>query len=874
MERYLEKEKIRYLSNPFTTAYGIDAFFHEHEPKMVILVDHKKELEKTVGYLYDNAVAFCVRGAGTGYTGAAVPIDGEVIVVTTKLDKIQSVNVKERTATVEPGVTPFMLNEHVKKCRLRYPPDPASFKVCTIGGNAATNAGGPHCYLYGVTSNHVRRIKCFLPNGSDLLTLGAESPYSLVYDLKDLFIGSEGTLGVFSEIKVKLEILPPAVCTYLIFFDTYKKAVQFIEEAILAGVVPAALDMSIDPYIPNSDNSKSTKLLVSVEGGFHSIEKIQNYITLLLSKYADDYIVGEEDKLMEIRSSLVKENVTKTLIRSGKPQYFLFDAVVPRNRLSDILDYIYYLADRLNLFLMNTFHAGDGNIHPTVFYDPENEEDMRALKAFWYAVLKKVMALKGSITGEHGIGIEKRDIFSFFGNKDILRIHHDIKNYFDPRGVLCPAKVFRDKQSSREVIDDLEQLLDRFEIKTDFTTQNISNFDEEILSGVIKVSSDDTLSGLNLRLEEYSYFIPYSPVIFHDKSLSSLIKCNIPSFYGHIFELQDIIMGAEFVGNDEVIRIGKKVLKNVAGYSLKILLYNEEILGTIESFYLKIFPRTTNFESYLYFHLELDDIRIIDEFIETFGNSILNLVIMRKEEKFNVVIVTYNDMDTLFIDNFAKSNKITYETYEDFHLSPFACQNAIIIGISEKDILDNISDISDDFIYLFTEKCIVIPVYDPHQMDHLLKNLESSSLKPRIEAVRHVGNNGNENVFLADYLEKQIHITEELVTHMKKFNMMEPLSSNPGFEVKESSEISSAVFDEVQKCSRCGLCLFGCPQYQQRKEEQFSLRGTISLIRSGISRDLIREFLDECFIQCKDRYPCEELCPTGISFSNLISEYL
>ncbi len=868
--------------------YSSDAYLFQKTPQKILVVSSEEELKTVCNTLISNKKKFCIRAAGTGYAGGSVPIDDyEVVVKLSGFNRILQINQNDRYIDVEAGVTPFEVNRYASNWGLLYPPDPASHKVCSIGGNIATNAGGPHCYMYGVTSNYVQKIKCWIPRYQKYIEIGADSPYSLTYDLKDLFVGSEGLLGIITKARLRLRQKPPCIYTYLITFDNYLDAVKFIYDSISNGLVFAALDMSLNPYIPEMTaiDDVGAHLLISIHGGDKYVSYVKNVLKNLIKKYTCTCQESEGEELMSVRATLVRQNVRKVINLSKKPQYFLFDAVVPRSKLGDILRYLYQLAKKLKTPLINTFHAGDGNIHPTLFYNPYSEKDIKKLKIFWYAVLKKVLSLNGSITGEHGIGIEKRELFTYYEDEIILKITEAVKSFFDPNLLLNSGKVFVKKD------DTLRKGIARLENEMAKTIGNSVHKKDDaynIMDGIVVVDSHKNLNDISRPLSKYNFFIPYFPVIFSKEPILFLIKNNIPSLYSHVFELGDIIVGMQFNYNNRAVVVGKKVLKNVAGFSLK-LLANYDILGEPERFFLKIYPLSNKNSQYITINFVVNSSKKLDKILRILGSKILNFIIYRSNQKYRTFIILYNHTAHINeIEKILNSMSIRYNIVKKIEelKNPFeGLEGALIIGLTTTIRTKVLEKSLGKKQYLLTNKTIIIPLKKEESVQFSQKLL-NSSLSSKIEVIRYVDRkDGNTYLFTTERLSKQLEITKELVDYVKKYiSLFESKKITKQQFTKDvplieflsiSHHLPGHMKKEINKCVRCGLCMSECPLYNQKRDDIFSPRGLILLLTelSPQSKNNIQNILTHCRANCNmQNPPCEKNCPTGVSFSKIFSK--
>jgi glycolate oxidase len=390
---------------------------------------------------------FVARGSGTGLAGGAVPVGDPVVIVTTKMDRILDVDPEQRVAWVQPGVVNLDLTRALAPYGLHFAPDPSSQQACTIGGNVANNSGGPHCLAYGVTSAHVLALEVVLPDGT-VTVLGGLDPEPPGLDLRGAFVGSEGTLGIATRIAVRLTPNPPAVATLLLDFPTVEAAAETVSDVIAAGLLPAALEM-MDQRITEAAEAfahagyptdAAAVLLVELDG--------------LPAGVADGTRrVGEIGRANGARAVRVAaDDAERALLWKGRksafgavarvaPNYYLHDTVVPRTRLVEVLAEVYAIAERHGLGVMNVFHAGDGNLHPLLLFDAREPGTMDRVHAAGEEIVALSIAAGGVLSGEHGIGLEKRDLMPLLFGPDDLDAQARLRDAFDPDGVANPTKV-------------------------------------------------------------------------------------------------------------------------------------------------------------------------------------------------------------------------------------------------------------------------------------------------------------------------------------------------------------------------------------------------------------------------------------------------
>ncbi len=427
--------------------YGKDAGVTRGRPGAVCFPRDAAGVAAAVRIARRHGVPFVPRGSGTGLAGGATPPDGALVVTTTRLNRILAVDAAERTAWVEPGVLNLDLSRAVAHLGLHYAPDPSSQQACSIGGNVATNAGGPHCLASGVTASHVLALDVVLPDGSEV-RLGGLEPDTAGYDLRGCFVGSEGTMGIATRVAVRLSPDPPAVSTMLLDFASLDDAAATVGSVIAEGIVPAALEMmdaaitrAVEDYVgAGFPRDAAAILLVELDG-------------LPGGVAADTAAVAELGRGHGARTVRVAaDDRERALLWKGRksafgaiariaPDYYLHDAVVPRTRLVEVLRTVYDVAEVHDLTMMNVFHAGDGNLHPLIVFDSAEPGIWERVTAAGEAILDACIAAGGVLSGEHGIGIEKRDFMPLVFTPEDLAAQALLRMAFDPDGRANPGKV-------------------------------------------------------------------------------------------------------------------------------------------------------------------------------------------------------------------------------------------------------------------------------------------------------------------------------------------------------------------------------------------------------------------------------------------------
>ena len=419
--------------------YGADA---------VVLPKSTEEVAEIVKSCVQHETPFLARGSGTGLSGGAVAAEGGVIIQMSKMDSILEVNYDNEIAVIQPGVINLDLSDATSSNGYHYAPDPSSQKACTIGGNVAENAGGPHTLKYGVTANHILGLTIVMPDG-EITKLGSQSEDCTGYDLVGLFVGSEGTLGIATEITVKLTRNPEAVKTFLASYQSVQDASNSVSNLISAGIIPAALEL-IDNLVIQAVESHlkvgfpldvAAILLIEIDGLSSTLtDQTQKIHKICYKSGATNF---QEAKSEEERQRLWRGR-KEAIGAIGKmtPAFYTNDGVVPRSKLPEILQFNVEAGERNGLRIGHLCHAGDGNIHPTIFYDPDDENQVKAAADTSREILQKCIDLGGALSGEHGIGTEKLNTFKFMFSDDDEAQMLSVRSTFNPSGLLNPSKIF------------------------------------------------------------------------------------------------------------------------------------------------------------------------------------------------------------------------------------------------------------------------------------------------------------------------------------------------------------------------------------------------------------------------------------------------
>ncbi|MCI0541506.1 MAG: FAD-binding protein [Verrucomicrobiales bacterium] len=432
--------------------YECDAYTLEKSfPDVVVLPQSTQEVAAVVKLCEEHQVPFIPRGAGTNLSGALLPIGGGVLITLTRMNRILSIDYRNRRALVEAGCINASVTNAVKSGGLLYAPDPSSQPACTVGGNVAMNSGGPHTLKYGVTTNHVLGLEMVLPGG-EIVWLGTRPEGGEEvegYDLRGAVIGSEGMFGIVTRVLVKLIRAPQAYKTLLGIFSNVDDASQTVTDIIAAGIVPGALEM-MDQLITQAVEAAyqfgfpldaGAVLIVELDGPAPGLPRQAERVAELCRKnHAREVRVAKTD---DERALLWKcRKRAFGAIGRLSPNYLTQDGVVPRSKLPEIMRFICSTSEKFGLRIPNVFHAGDGNIHPLVLYDERDPEQIRRAVAAGEAILDKCVELGGSVTGEHGIGVEKIDFMKKQFSADDLDAMRTLRRIFDPESRCNPHKMF------------------------------------------------------------------------------------------------------------------------------------------------------------------------------------------------------------------------------------------------------------------------------------------------------------------------------------------------------------------------------------------------------------------------------------------------
>jgi len=431
-------------------AYECDGLAaYRQRPALVVLPRSTEEVAAAVRLCDEYNLPWVARGAGTGLSGGALPVEEGVLIVTAKMNRILQVDLDNQRAVVQPGVINNWVTQAVSGAGLYYAPDPSSQTVCSIGGNVAENSGGVHCLKYGVTTNHVLGLKVVTPDGS-IFDLGGAVPEQPGYDLTGLFVGSEGTLGIATEVTLRLLKTPEAICVLLADFPDVETAGQVVTEIVAAGIIPAGMEMmdnlsinAVEDIVATGCYPRDAGAILLVELDGLEVEVAGNIakVAEICRQYGSREVTTASDA--ETRLKLWKgRKAAFAAAGHMSPNYFVQDGVVPRTQLARVLREIEALSDRSGFRIANVFHAGDGNLHPLILYDGSVPGELAKVEAVGGEILRLCVEAGGSISGEHGIGADKNCYMPQMFNATDLETMQYARAAFNPKGLANPGKLF------------------------------------------------------------------------------------------------------------------------------------------------------------------------------------------------------------------------------------------------------------------------------------------------------------------------------------------------------------------------------------------------------------------------------------------------
>lgn len=419
-----------------------------HAPSIVVLPETTEQVAAIVCVARRAGLPIVPRGAGTGLAGGATPMNGGIVVSLTRMQKVLEIDIRNSRARVQPGVINWEFSQQVASLGYQFAPDPSSQRACTIGGNIANNSGGPHCLKYGTTTNHVLALRVVLPDGRVLWT-GDGRPDRAGYDLTGVLTGSEGLCGVITEAWVRLTKLPEALRVVLALFPDIASASQAVSTVIARGFLPAALEMMDQlairavngMYQLGLPDQAGAALLIELDGSEQGLDDLLAEVLGVCTDHGAIEVRPARSAAEQAQVWAARKNAFGAMGRLA-PSYYLIDTVVPRTRLPATLAHVGDVARAYQLPIANVFHAGDGNLHPLILFDRRDKGQLARALAAASDILHESIAQGGVISGEHGIGVEKRDYMTLLFSTDDLAAMAGLKQCFDPHELFNPGKVF------------------------------------------------------------------------------------------------------------------------------------------------------------------------------------------------------------------------------------------------------------------------------------------------------------------------------------------------------------------------------------------------------------------------------------------------
>ena len=580
--------------------YSYDGALDRARPDAVLVARSVAEVQRAVAWCAKHRVAFIARGAGTNLSGGCIPLKGGLVIALARLNSILSLDAAARVACVEPGVVNLDLQKEAEKVGLFYAPDPASFKVSTLGGNAAENAGGPRCLKYGVTTNHVLAAEAVMPDG----TLARFSHDDDGPELLSLLVGAEGTLGVLTKLWVRLTPMPEETRTVLAGFPSIDAAVACVSAIIAEGVLPRCLEAMDRPTVESVSVGRQLGypkdpaiLLIELDGDrstcareASSVERICRESGAASVRAATD--PAERERLWEGR-----RGAYSALARLA-PNVLVEDGVVPRDKLPDIVRRIQEISARRQVKSYLLFHAGDGNIHPNIVYDERDAAQTARVKAAGHEMLQACVELGGSLSGEHGIGLDKRDAMAWLFTPETLRLFHRVKDAVDPAHLANPDKLFPSPGSkpgpgfvrppAAALSEYGSMLVDKVRAApagASFRVRGASTrWKAASPEGAVELLTTGLGRIVDLDKRNYTLTVESGVSIhaLHSELEKEGVFVRLPKCGGTVGGLlaarpwkglrEDILGMRLLLSNGEVVELGGKVVKNVAGYDLSRLV--------------------------------------------------------------------------------------------------------------------------------------------------------------------------------------------------------------------------------------------------------------------------------------------------------------
>ena len=448
LKKIIKTENVLYHEDetrPFETD-GLSAY--KQKPLIVVFPENTNEVSKILSYCNKNRIKVVPRGAGTGLSGGALPLADSILLCLGKFNKILDIDYRNRCVVTQPGVTNLAITQAVQDKGFYYAPDPSSQIACSIGGNVAENSGGVHSLKYGTTTNNILGAEVVFMDGT-ITKLGGKTYDSEGYDLLGLITGSEGLLCVITEVTVKILKKPETVKAALIGFSTIEDGGNCVSDIIASGIIPAGMEMMDKALIHATDNfvkagyprDAEAMLIVELDGTEIEVKELIDKVSSIAkkNKYSSIKISKNEKQRLKFWAG---RKAAFPACGDMAPDYYCMDGTIPRGKLAQVLKEIARLSKKYNLPVANAFHAGDGNLHPLIMYDANEKNSLEKTEKFGAEILKYCVKIGGVLTGEHGVGVEKRELMcEMFNNNDIQQ-QNRIKKVLDVSSLLNPGKVY------------------------------------------------------------------------------------------------------------------------------------------------------------------------------------------------------------------------------------------------------------------------------------------------------------------------------------------------------------------------------------------------------------------------------------------------
>ena len=439
-------------------------------PEAIVVPHTKEEISKILTLANEEGFAIVPRGSGSGLSGGSVPVENSIVMLMSHWNKILEVDAENLTVLVEPGVITAQLHAKVEELGLFYPPDPGSMNICTIGGNVAENAGGLRGLKYGVTKNYVLGLETVLPDGQIIFSGGKSVKDVAGYNLKDFFVGSEGTLGVFTKILLKLIPKPETSKTMLAFFQSRNDAAEAVSAIIAAHIIPATIEFldrttikCVEDYTHlGLPTTMESLLLIEVDGRPAIVEEDASKVAELCKRHGCSEMKIAQTSAEAIRLKAARRTAFSALARV-KPTTILEDVTVPRSELAPMLERINTIAGKFNVMFGNFGHAGDGNLHPTCLTDERDKAEIHRAESAFEEIFNESIKMGGTITGEHGTGLAKKKFLPAVAGIPAIEMMRTIKVSMDPNGVLNPGKIFSIKPKCEGSLPRNREAIKKFE---------------------------------------------------------------------------------------------------------------------------------------------------------------------------------------------------------------------------------------------------------------------------------------------------------------------------------------------------------------------------------------------------------------------------